>query len=154
EETAVAETVAAQRAKPIPEPPIQESLAIDEIKIELGFGLLGFINETSGRKLTDQVKAVRRQIATEFGFVVPQVRIIDNLELQSEESRILIREGVAGRGRLRPQFNLAMDASGAAPPIPGEKINEPVFGLPAVWIDDTMKENAAIQGYTVVDAAT
>ncbi len=154
EEEQVAETAAAQRAKPIPEAPIQESLAIDDIKIELGFGLLGFINETSGRKLTDQVKAVRRQIATEFGFVVPQVRIIDNLELQSEEYRILIKEVVAGKGKLRPQFNLAMDASGTAPPIPGEKINEPVFGLPAVWIDDAMKENAAIQGYTVVDAAT
>ncbi len=154
EEETAAEAVAAQRSKPIPEAPIQESLAIDDIKIELGFGLLGFINETSGRKLTDQVKAVRRQIATEFGFVVPQVRIIDNLELQSEEYRILIKEVVAGRGKLRPQFNLAMDASGTAPPIPGEKINEPVFGLPAVWIDDTMKENAAIQGYTVVDAAT
>jgi flagellar biosynthesis protein FlhA len=154
EEETAAEAVAAQRAKPIPEAPIQESLAIDDIKIELGFGLLGFINETSGRKLTDQVKAVRRQIATEFGFVVPQVRIIDNLELQSEEYRILIKEVVAGKGKLRPQFNLAMDASGSAPPIPGEKINEPVFGLPAVWIDDTMKENAAIQGYTVVDAAT
>ncbi|MEQ1783663.1 MAG: flagellar biosynthesis protein FlhA [Hyphomonadaceae bacterium] len=154
EEATAAEAVAAQRAKPIPEAPIQESLAIDDIKIELGFGLLGFINETSGRKLTDQVKAVRRQIASEFGFVVPQVRIIDNLELQSEEYRILIKEVVAGRGKLRPQFNLAMDASGTAPPIPGEKINEPVFGLPAVWIDDSMKENAAIQGYTVVDAAT
>ncbi len=150
----VAETAAAQRAKPIPEPPIQDSLAVDEIKIELGFGLLGFINETSGRKLTDQVKAVRRQVASEFGFVVPQVRIIDNLELGSEDYRILIKEVVAGRGKLRPQFHLAMDASGAAPPIPGEKINEPVFGLPAVWIDDTMKENATIQGYTVVDAAT
>ncbi len=154
EEAKIAEAAATQRAKPIPEAPIQESLAIDDIKIELGFGLLGFINETSGRKLTDQVKAVRRQIATEFGFVVPQVRIIDNLELQSEEYRILIKEVVAGKGKLRPQFNLAMDASGTAPPIPGEKINEPVFGLPAVWIDDAMKENAAIQGYTVVDAAT
>ncbi|MEZ6030842.1 MAG: FHIPEP family type III secretion protein, partial [Hyphomonadaceae bacterium] len=113
-----------------------------------------FINETSGRKLTDQVKAVRRQIAAEFGFVVPQVRIIDNLELGSEDYRILIKEVVAGRGRLRPQLHLAMDASGAAPPIAGEKVNEPVFGLPAVWIDDSVKELAAIQGYTIVDAAT
>jgi flagellar biosynthesis protein FlhA len=154
EATAIAETAATQRAKPIQEPPIQDSLAVDEIKIELGFGLLGFINETSGRKLTDQVKAVRRQVASEFGFVVPQVRIIDNLELGSEDYRILIKEVVAGRGKLRPQFHLAMDASGSGPPIPGEKINEPVFGLPAVWIDDSMKENATLQGYTVVDAAT
>jgi len=144
----------AQRAQPAPEAPIQETLAVDDIKIELGFGLLGLINEASGRKLTDQVKAVRRQIASEFGFVVPQVRIIDNLELGSEDYRILIKEVVAGRGRLRPQLHLAMNASGAAAPIPGERVNEPVFGLPAVWVDDMAKENAAIQGYTVVDAAT
>lgn len=154
EERKEAEAAQAQRAKPVAEPPISESLAVDDIKIELGFGLLGFINETSGRKLTDQVKAVRRQIASEFGFVVPQVRIIDNLELGSEDYRILIKEVVAGRGRLRPQLHLAMDASGTAGSLPGEKVNEPVFGLPAVWIDETMRENAAIQGYTIVDAAT
>jgi flagellar biosynthesis protein FlhA len=148
------EEVAAERAKPVVEPPIQDSLSVDDIKIELGFGLLGFINETSGRKLTDQVKAVRRQIASEFGFVVPQVRIIDNLELGSEDYRILIKEVVAGRGKLRPQLHLAMDAGGTAGNLPGERVNEPVFGLPAVWIDDTLKETAAIQGYTIVDAAT
>ncbi|HEY7800994.1 MAG TPA: flagellar biosynthesis protein FlhA [Hyphomonadaceae bacterium] len=148
------QAVEAQRKKPVVEPPIQDSLAVDDLKIELGFGLLGFINETSGRKLTDQVKAVRRQIASEFGFVVPQVRIVDNLELGSEEYRILVKEVVAGRGKLRPQFHLAMDSSGNAPSIQGERVQEPVFGLPAVWIDDTQKENAAVQGYTVVDAAT
>jgi flagellar biosynthesis protein FlhA len=148
------EKMEATRKKPIAEPPIQESLAVDDIKIELGFGLLGFINETSGRKLTDQVKAVRRQIASEFGFVVPQVRIIDNLELGSEDYRILIKEVVAGRGKLRPQLHLAMDSSGSAPHMQGERVQEPVFGLPAVWIDDTQKEQAAIQGYTIVDAAT
>ncbi len=144
----------AARKKPIAEPPIQESLVVDDIKIELGFGLLGFINETSGRKLTDQVKAVRRQIASEFGFVVPQVRIIDNLELGSEDYRILIKEVVAGRGKLRPQLHLAMDTSGNAPQMQGERVLEPVFGLPAVWIDDTQREQAAFQGYTIVDAAT
>jgi flagellar biosynthesis protein FlhA len=158
-ETKVAEAEAeeaaqSERAKPIPEAPITDSLAVDELKIELGFGLLGFINETSGRKLTDQIKAVRRQIASEYGFVVPQVRIIDNLELGSEEYRILVKEVVAGRGKLRPALTLAMDASGVAAPVPGERVNEPVFGLPAVWIDDANKEEAAVNGYTLVDAAT
>jgi flagellar biosynthesis protein FlhA len=142
------------RQKTPTEAPISDSLAVDELKIELGFGLLGFINETAGRKLTDQVKAVRRQTASEFGFVVPQVRIIDNLELASEEYRILVKEVVAGRGSLRPRLFLAMDSSGAAPPVPGERVNEPVFGLPAVWVDDTSRETAALSGYTIVDAAT
>jgi len=150
------ETQAAEqtRKKPVTEAPISESLAVDDLKIELGFGLLSFINETSGRKLTDQVKAVRRQAAGEFGFVVPQVRIIDNLELGSEEYRILVKEVVAGRGKLRPQLYLAMDSSGTAPPVPGERVNEPVFGLPAVWVDDVTRETASLQGYTIVDAAT
>ncbi|MBI1360312.1 MAG: flagellar biosynthesis protein FlhA [Alphaproteobacteria bacterium] len=147
-------TAEKERKKPVAEAPISESLAVDELKIELGFGLLGFINETSGRKLTDQVKAVRRQIASEFGFVVPQVRIIDNLELGSEEYRILVKEVVAGRGALRPRMHLAMDTSGTAPQMAGEKVTEPVFGLPAVWIDDATREQAAVQGYTLVDAAT
>ena len=136
------------------EQPISESLAVDELKIELGFGLLGFINETSGRKLTDQVKAVRRQIATEFGFVVPQVRIIDNVELGSEAYRILIKEVVAGRGQLRPNQHLAMETGGETSGLVGERVNEPVFGLPAVWIDSDTRENALVAGYTVVDAAT
>ncbi len=144
----------AARAKPAAETPIAESLAVDELKIELGFGLLGFINETTGRRLTDQVKAVRRQIASEFGFVVPQVRIVDNLELGSEEYRILVKEVVAGRGRLRPQMYLAMDGGGGGPALTGERVTEPVFGLPATWIDESQKENAAVRGYTLVDAAT
>ena len=134
--------------------PISDSLAIDELKVELCFGLLPLINETEGRKLTDQIKAVRRQVATEFGFVAPQVRIVDNMELQQEDYRILIKEVESGKGRLRPYQNLAMDATGRAGSIAGEKVKEPVFGLPAVWIDPGAKEEASIRGYTVVDAAT
>lgn len=154
ERVKIAEAEKKERADVPQEQPISDSLAVDELKIELGFGLLGFINETSGRKLTDQVKAVRRQIATEFGFVVPQVRIIDNVELGSEEYRILIKEVVAGRGQLRPNQHLAMEMSGENSKLVGERVNEPVFGLPAVWIDSETRENALVGGYTVVDAAT
>ncbi|MEZ5936971.1 MAG: flagellar biosynthesis protein FlhA [Hyphomonadaceae bacterium] len=148
------QTTEKEKQAPPQEQPISEMLAVDELKIELGFGLISFINEASGRKLTDQVKAVRRQIATEYGFVVPQVRIVDNLELGSDEYRILIKEVVAGRGQLRPQQHLAMDGGGGAPQLLGESVREPVFGLPAVWIDGAMREQAMMQGYTVVDAAT
>ncbi len=136
------------------EAPISDSLIVENLKIELGFGLLPLINETEGRKLTDQIKAVRRQIATDFGFVAPQVRILDNVEMQSEDYRILVKETEAGVGRLRPFLALAMDASGTAAPIQGEKVKEPVFGLPAIWVENDLKEEAAMRGYTVVDAAT
>ena len=134
--------------------PISDALAVDELKIELGFGLVALINETKGRKLTEQVKAVRRQVASEFGFVAPQVRIVDNLELPSEDYRISVKELEAGTGTLRLHHYLAMDASGSARPVSGEQVKEPVFGLPAVWIDEALREDANVNGYTVVDPAT
>ncbi len=136
------------------EPPISDSLQVDELKIELGFGLVPLINETKGRKLTDQVKAVRRQIASDFGFVAPSVRIVDNLELASDNYHICVKELVAGEGRLKIGHFLAMDATGMASPVHGERVMEPVFGLPAVWVDEPQKEEASVSGYTVVDPAT
>lgn len=155
-EVAEAETAAAEeeKAQEVKEPPIKDSLVVDELKIELGFGLVSLINEAKGRKLTDQVKAVRRQIASDFGFVAPSVRIVDNLELPSESYRICVKELTAGDGRLKLNHQLAMDAGGTATQIRGERVMEPVFGLPAVWIDDALKEEAAVNGYTVVDPAT
>ena len=85
---------------------------------------------------------------------MPQVRIVDNLELDSEDYRILVKEVVAGRGRLKPQMHLAMSTSGSAPSLPGERVNEPVFGLPAIWVDEATRETAAVSGYTLVDSAT
>lgn len=151
---AIATTIANEKSKEPPEAPISESLAVDELKIELGFGLVALINESKGRKLTDQVKAVRRQIASDFGFVTPSVRIVDNLELPSESYHICVKEMVAGDGRLKLNHHLAMDASGNAGPINGERVTEPVFGLPAIWVDEDRKEDAAVNGYTVVDPAT
>ncbi len=158
-ETAQTDAVAkamkdAASEKDAPEAPMSETLAVDDLKIELGFGLVALINETKGRKLTEQVKAVRRQIASEYGFVTPQVRIIDNLELPSEDYRICVKEMEAGRGMLKLHHHLAMDASGSAAPVSGTNVKEPVFGLPAVWVDEARREEASVNGYTVVDPAT
>ncbi|MAP96071.1 MAG: flagellar biosynthesis protein FlhA [Ponticaulis sp.] len=150
----VAKALAETKAKEPAEAPISESLAVDELKIELGFGLVSLINETKGRKLTDQVKAVRRQIASDYGFVTPSVRIVDNLELASESYHICVKELMAGQGRLKLNHHLAMDASGRASQIAGERVMEPVFGLPAVWVDEAHREEASVSGYTVVDPAT
>ena len=154
EQDKIAEAIKTEKAAEPKEAPISDSLAVDDLKIELGFGLVALINETKGRKLTDQVKAVRRQIAAEFGFVAPSVRIVDNLELPSESYHICVKEIVAGDGRLKLNHHLAMDAMGNASPISGERVTEPVFGLPAIWVDEARKEDAAINGYTVVDPAT
>ncbi|WP_372786453.1 flagellar biosynthesis protein FlhA [Phenylobacterium sp.] len=136
------------------EEPIANTLAIDEIKIELGYGLLGLINDLEGRRLTDQIKALRRTLAADFGFVMPSVRILDNMRLPSQGYAIRIKEMEAGSGEVRLGSMMAMDPRGGQVDLPGEHIREPAFGLPATWIDEALREEATFRGYTIVDPAT
>ena len=137
-----------------PEEPISQSLAIDGIKIELGYGLLPLINDLEGRRLTDQIKALRRTLAADFGFVMPAVRILDNMRLPSQGYMIRIKEMEGGGGEVRLGSLMAMDPSGGQVDIPGEHMREPAFGLPATWIDESLREEATFRGYTIVDPAT
>ncbi|WP_374653590.1 flagellar biosynthesis protein FlhA [Phenylobacterium sp.] len=136
------------------EEPIAQSLAIDEIKIELGYGLLPLINDLEGRRLTDQIKALRRTLAQDFGFVMPAVRILDNMRLPSQGYMIRIKEMEGGGGEVRLGSLMAMDPSGGQVELPGEHMREPAFGLPATWIDESLREEATFRGYTIVDPAT
>lgn len=136
------------------EEPIAQTLAIDEIKIELGYGLLGLINDLEGRRLTDQIKALRKTLAADFGFVMPSVRILDNMRLPSQGYCIRIKEMDAGSGEVRLGQLMAMDPRGGQVELPGEHVKEPAFGLPATWIDDGLREEATFRGYTIVDPAT
>jgi flagellar biosynthesis protein FlhA len=136
------------------EEPIGQSLAIDDIKIELGYGLLTLINDLDGRKLTDQIRALRKTLAGEFGFVMPSVRILDNMRLPTQGYAIRIKEMESGAGEVRIGNLMAMDPRGGQVDIPGEHVREPAFGLPATWIDDALKEEATFRGYTLVDPAT
>jgi flagellar biosynthesis protein FlhA len=134
--------------------PIAQTLAIDEIKIELGYGLLGLINDLEGRRLTDQIKALRRTLASDFGFVMPSVRILDNMRLPSQGYAIRIKEMEAGAGEVRLGHMMAMDPRGGQVELPGEHVREPAFGLPATWVDEALREEATFRGYTIVDPAT
>jgi flagellar biosynthesis protein FlhA len=136
------------------EEPISTALAIDDVKIELGYGLLGLINELDGRKLTDQVRALRRTLAQDYGFVMPSVRILDNMRLPSQGYALRIKEMEAGTGEVRIGSLMAMDPRGGQVALPGEHVREPAFGLPATWIDDSLREEATFRGYTIVDPAT
>jgi flagellar biosynthesis protein FlhA len=139
---------------PLAEEPIGSALAIDLIRLELGYGLLSLINSPKGQRLTDQIRALRRQLATELGFIMPAVRIQDNLQLPANTYVIRIKEIEAGRGDLRPNMLLVMDPRGEAISLPGEMTTEPTFGLPAMWISETNREEALFRGYTVVDPPT
>ena len=134
--------------------PIANALRIDLIRLEIGYGLLPLINEETNRKLTDQIKALRRALASELGFVMPSIRIQDNMQLEANEYNIYIKEVRAGKGELRPTQLLVMDPRGEPITLPGENTTEPTFGLRAMWVDQSYREEAMFRGYTMVDPAT
>jgi flagellar biosynthesis protein FlhA len=137
------------------EEPISAALKIDDLKIELGYALLPLVNGPDGTdRLTEQIKALRRSLAIEMGFVMPSVRILDNVQLEANTYIIKIKEVDAGTGKIWPNQFMVMDPSGNQVQVPGIHTTEPTFGLPATWIDASLKEEASLKGYTVVDAAT
>jgi flagellar biosynthesis protein FlhA len=137
------------------EEPISQVLKIDFLRLELGYGLLQLINEgQEGQRLTDQIKALRRQMAIEMGFVMPAVRIQDNMQLAANNYIVRVKEIDAGKGDLRPNMLLVMDPRGEDITLSGETTTEPTFGLPATWIEESGREEALFKGYTVVDTPT
>jgi flagellar biosynthesis protein FlhA len=155
-EKAKAAAIEAERAAAAPakEEPIRNALQIDQIRLELGYGLLSLINSDTGTRLTDQVRGLRRQLAAEMGFIMPSVRIQDNLQLLANAYLIRVKEIEVGRGELRPNMLLVMDPRGEPITIPGEPTVEPTFGLPAQWIQESHREEATFRGYTVVEPQT
>jgi flagellar biosynthesis protein FlhA len=133
---------------------IEEVLAIDAIKIELGYELLPLLTNYRGTKITDQIKALRKTIAKDLGFVLPSVRIQDNVQLEPNKYVIKIKDIECASGKVKPYMFLIMNPTGAEIEMPGESTIEPAFGLKAKWIDEAFKEEALFKEYTVVDAPT
>src|SRR5207342_1237146 len=122
--TAAAKTEAAEE-------PISTALKIDDLKIELGYALLPLVNAPDGSdRLTEQIKALRRSLAGEMGFVMPAVRILDNVQLDPNTYVIKVKEVEAGRGRIWANQSMVMDPTGAQVSLPGLHTTEPTFGLP------------------------
>jgi flagellar biosynthesis protein FlhA len=137
------------------EEPITTALKMDELRVEIGYGLLPLIDgKAGGDRLTDQIKALRRQIATEMGFIMPAVRIVDNMQLGPQDYLIKIKEVDSGKGRLLPGQFMVMNPAGTRIDLPGTHTIEPTFGLPCTWVDAAYRDEAAFRGYTVVDAST
>ncbi|MDP5109924.1 MAG: flagellar biosynthesis protein FlhA, partial [Rickettsiaceae bacterium] len=133
---------------------ISDVLQIDLIRLEIGYGLMSIVNNNNGHNLTEQIKGLRKQIIKEYGFVMPAVRIQDNIQLDTDAYVIKIKELEAGRGFVRPGKLMIMDPQGSDIDIPGESTKEPAFGLPAKWIDESYKEEALFNNCTVVDPST
>ena len=137
------------------EPDIRDSLKMDDLRIEVGYGLLALINDSEGSdRLTEQIKALRRQLANDLGFVMPSVRLLDNLQQKPNDYEIKVKEVTAGSGEVYPEKLMVMDPTGNKVALQGHTTTEPTFGLPATWIGKEQRPDADALGYTVVDPAT
>ena len=137
------------------EPDIRDSLKMDDLRIEVGYGLLALINDSEGSdRLTEQIKALRRQLANDLGFVMPSVRLLDNLQQKPNDYEIKVKEVSAGNGEVYPDKLMVMDPTGNKVALQGHTTTEPTFGLPATWIGREQRPDADALGYTVVDPAT
>ncbi len=149
-EDEIVETIPGEEA--LLEPKIESFLELDPLSLEIGYGLIPLVDESNG-ELLGKIKAMRRQLASDFGFVVPPIHIKDNLQLRPHEYTFLIRGIEIVKGEVMMGHWLAVD-SGNAERIEGIPTKEPAFGLPAYWIDEKNVDKAQVAGYMVVDIAT
>jgi flagellar biosynthesis protein FlhA len=134
------------------EPRAESLLEVNALSLEIGYGLISLVDETGG-ELLQKVRAMRRQIAKEMGFIVPSIHIKDNLGLRPHEYSFNIRGIEVARGEVMMGYWLAVSSDGAAA-IDGTPTKEPAFGLPACWVEEKDVEKAQLAGHMVVDPAT
>ncbi len=132
-------------------PPPEALLKVDALELEVGYGLVGLVDTAQGGDLLERITAVRRQLAVELGFILPPVRIRDNMQLAVHEYRIKIKGAAVAKGQTIPGRLMAMDSGIASGAIQGERTREPAFGLDAWWIEPALKTRAETMNYTVVD---
>ena len=133
---------------------LEDILKVEMLELTLGYQLIRLADSEQGGDLLERIRSMRRKIASDFGFLMPQVRIRDNLHLKPQQYQILLKGVSIGEGEIVPDKFLAMDSGMATGEISGEPTKEPAFGLDALWIVPELKEDAIINGYTVVDPAT
>ena len=133
---------------------LETLLALDALQIELGYGLINLADARKGGDLLERVTGVRKTFAQEMGVIIPPIRLRDNLQLEANQYRFLLKGNAIVQGELMPGHWLAMNASNSKVVLKGMPTVEPVFKLPATWIADAERKNAEVSGYTVVDASS
>jgi len=133
---------------------LNDILKVEMLELTLGYKLISLADAAQGGDLLERIRSMRRKVASDFGFLMPQVRIRDDLHLQPQQYQILLKGVSIGEGTIIPDKFLAMDSGMATEKLEGEPTKEPAFGLDAIWIFPEQKEDAIINGYTVVDPST
>ena len=152
---ATAEPRAVEASRAPPDDRRTPSVTVDPLGIEVGYALVTIVDEKQGGSLLGRVRAIRKQIATETGMVVPPVHVADNLQLGPRTYAILVKGVEVARGELFTDRLLAINPGhGAARRSRASPTREPAFGLPAIWITQEQRDSAIAAGYTVVDPTT
>jgi flagellar biosynthesis protein FlhA len=133
---------------------VENLLPLDLVELEVGYGLISVVESEQSGDLLERIVSIRKQFALDLGIVVPSIHIRDNLQLAPGEYRLLIKGNRVGGGTLKPDCYLAMDPGNVMREVSGIPTKEPAFGLDALWISQTTKEEAESAGYTVVDLPT
>jgi flagellar biosynthesis protein FlhA len=132
----------------------EDLLPIEPLAIEVGLDLLYLVDDAQGAELVQRIQRIRNQFAQDLGVVLPRVYLRDNLRLSGGEYAVLLRGEEIARGRVHARQHLALDPGGALGPLKGLPTTDPVFGLPAFWIPESLVVKAQTLGYTVVDVST
>ncbi len=133
---------------------IENLLPLDMVELEVGYGLINIVESDQSGDLLERIVSIRKQFALDMGIIVPSIHIRDNLQLEPGEYRVLIKGNKVGGGLLKPEYLLAMDPGNVLRRMDGLPTKEPAFGLDALWIGKNQKEEAELNGYTVVDLPT
>jgi flagellar biosynthesis protein FlhA len=134
--------------------PMEAVLSVDPLGVEVGYALIAMVDERQGGTLLSRIRAIRRQIASETGMVVPPVHVADNLQLGPRVYTILVKGVEVARGELYPDRALAINPGTASTTLDGIATKEPAFGLPAWWVQTELRDRAVAAGFTVVDPTT
>ncbi|MBP8604272.1 MAG: flagellar biosynthesis protein FlhA [Phycisphaerae bacterium] len=151
--SAVQETKHAAEQKPAKEQkqPLEELLDVDKVSVHVGVRLIGMVDPRKDSAIFDRIGALRRRFAQQMGIIMPLVRIKDSISLEPNAYEIRIFDHIVARGKLQPEMYLAMDSGTVQDKIDGLETTEPVYGLPALWIAESQRQTAELNGYTVID---
>ena len=151
------EKVAAAEAKAKPAvktDSVEALLHLDPLALEVGVDLVPLVDSQQQGEVIERIASARKQFAQDIGVIVPMVMIRDNMQLRADEYQIMLKGNTIGKGRLMPRRFLAMDPGDVHDPIDGHRTKEPAYGLDAIWITPSQKDEATFRGYTVVNSST
>lgn len=132
----------------------QDVAPVDLLGLEVGYRLIPLVDKTQGGQLLGRIKGIRKKLSQDLGFLMPSVHIRDNLDLTPNSYRIILKGVAVGEAEVHPEREMAINPGQVYGPINGIKGRDPAFGLEAVWINSSQREEAQTLGYTVVDAST